>query len=412
MNSNLVEAALNNLQGVVSQTPCEFNKRLSDKYKASVYLKREDLQLVRSYKLRGAYNKISSLSSTQNKRGIVCASAGNHAQGVAFSCNLLKIKGYIYMPNNTPKQKVERIKSLGGKWIKLEFRGNSYDEAQKVADQFCKKTKKVFIHPFDDPLVIAGQGTVACEIFKQVQKPIDFIIVPIGGGGLASGIGLYAKNIQPNIKIIGAEPQGAPSMLRSLKAKKIISLQHINTFVDGAAVKTPGKLTFKICSKVLNGLLLADEGKICQEMISLYQQEGIVTEPAGALAISILDEIKTKIKGKTVVCIVSGGNNDILRYPEIVERSLIYQGLKHYFLVEFPQRPGTLRKYLDNVLGPNDDITLFEYIKRSEKESGPVLIGIELSRKENLPKLLKNMQNLGFSYEKIEHDNPLFKLIV
>lgn len=316
------------------------------------------------------------------------------------------------MPNNTPKQKIEKIESLGGKWINLKFKGNNYDESQKIAEQFSKKTKGVFVHPFDDPLVIAGQGTVAYEIFNQVKKPIDYIVASVGGGGLASGVGLYAKNQNPKIKIIGAEPQGSPSMFKSLKAKKIITLETINTFVDGAAVKTPGKLTFKLCSKILDDLVLIDEGKICQEMIFLYQQEGIITEPAGALAISALDSIKSKIKNKTVVCIVSGGNNDISRYPDIIERSLIYQKLKHYFLVEFPQRPGTLRKYLDDILGPNDDITLFEYIKRSEKENGPVLIGIELTSKDDLQKLLKNMSKLGFAYKKLEYDNPLFRLIV
>jgi len=403
------------LKNTAVLTPLQFNKRLSDKYKAKIYLKREDLQLVRSYKLRGAFNKISLLNKKERKLGIVCVSAGNHAQGVAFSCEKLKIKGIIYMPKNTPKQKIDQVKILGRKWISIELIGDTFDEAYMHATKFCKGKKNVFVHPFDDIDVIAGQGTVGLEICKQIKElneNFDYIIVPVGGGGLVAGLGTYIKAENSEVKLIGVEPEGAPSMSKALKAGKIITLEKIDKFIDGAAVKTVGIHTFRIAKKLIDFILLVSEGKVCEEMISLYQSDGIITEPAGSLSVAALDDLKNKIKGKVVVCIISGGNNDISRYPEIVEKSLVYKGLKHYFMIEFSQKPGALRDYLDNVLGLKDDITLFEYIKKSNKERGPALVGIELSDKKDLRPLLKRMDDAGLIYEILEKESPLFRFLV
>jgi threonine dehydratase len=412
LDSRLVEEAYERLKDVVKETPLELNKALSEKYNAQVYLKREDLQLVRSYKLRGAYNKIVSLAAREREKGVVCASAGNHAQGLAFSCEKLKIKGVIYMPKNTPKQKVERVKVLGGAWTELKLIGDTFDDAYKQAKEFASKCEMVFVHPFDDDLVIAGQGTVSVEVFKSLGDSVDYIIAPVGGGGLLSGLVSYASNKFPKTKLIGVEPEGAPSMSRALEAGKVVTLQSIDTFVDGAAVKTVGARTFEIIKSTVDQLLLVPEGRVCQEMISLYQNDGIVAEPAGALSVAALDELKDEIKGKIVVCIVSGGNNDISRYSEVVERSLVYQGLKHYFIIEFSQRPGSLRTYLDQALGKDDDITLFEYIKKNSRETGPALVGVELTRKQDLQPLLKRMEGIGLTYELLKSNSVMFRFLI
>lgn len=412
LSLKLVEDAHERLKKIVTQTPLQLSVRLSAKYGARVYLKREDLQLVRSYKLRGAYNRISLLNRVERAKGVVCASAGNHAQGVAFSCEKLKVRGIIYMPNNTPKQKIERVRALGGKWVKIILIGDTFDESNSYAKKYCDKTKKVFVHPFDDIFVMAGQGTVGLEILSQLEEDLDYVVMPVGGGGLISGVSTYIKAVDNMIKVIGVEPAGAPSMSQALKAKKLVTLESLNKFVDGASVKTVGALTFKVAKKFIDKMLLVEEGKVCEEMILLYQNDGIITEPAGALSIAALDQIKDEIKGKTIVCVVSGGNNDISRYPEIIDRSLVYKGLKHYFVIEFSQRPGALRNFLDNALGPNDDITLFEYIKKNNKETGPALVGIELSNKDDLPRLLKRMKEIGLIYEGLGKDSPLFRFLV
>jgi threonine dehydratase len=413
--SMLVEEANKNLKGVVTNTPLEFNKRLSEKYKAEVYLKREDLQVVRSYKLRGAFNKMVLLDNSQKLKGIVCASAGNHAQGVAFSCEKLKIKGHIYMPKNTPKQKVDRVKVFGGKWVTVVLVGETFDEAYVFAKKFCKNEKKIFVHPFDDYEVMAGQGTVGLEVLgqlKELNKKPDYFVVPVGGGGLLAGLGSYTKLKNPKVKLIGVEPEGAPSMTKALKAGEVVTLGELDKFVDGAAVKTVGGNTFKLAKDLLDQMLLVPEGKVCEEMISLYQSDGVITEPAGALSVSALDFLKDEIKGKVVVCVISGGNNDMCRYPEIMDRSLVYRGLKHYFIVEFSQKPGALRNYLDNVLGKDDDITLFEYIKKSNKETGPALVGIELAKREDFESLLNRMNYFGLKYEILKKDSTFFRFLI
>jgi len=408
---NKINLAYEKLNNIILETPLEFSQRLSRKYKAKIYFKREDLNETRSFKIRGAFNKILSLNKNQLKNGVVTASAGNHAQGVALACFKLKIKGVIFMPQVTPLQKVQRVKYFGDDFVECKLIGSNFDEAQKQAQKFAKEKNAVYIHPFDDLDVIAGQGTIAFEIYKSLPN-IDYVLAGVGGGGLISGIGAYLKSKDKKIKVFGVEPFGASAMYQSLKANKIIELKNVDTFVDGAAVRKPGKITFNLCKKYVDKVLVVPEGAVAQTMIELYQNEGIITEPAGALAPSTLELIKNEIKNKTVVCVISGGNNDVLRYPEILERSLVYQGKKHYFLIEFAQKPGQLRSFLNNVLGPQDDIVLFEYIKKNNKEKGPALVGIELQNPKDLKPLLEKLKKFGFTYKKISADDPLYSYLI
>ena len=408
-----IDKTYDKLRGVVRRTPLEYNDRLSKKYGAKIWLKREDMQEVRSYKIRGAYNKISSLSEAEKSKGVVAASAGNHAQGVAKSCSLLKVRGVIFMPTNTPKQKVDATKKFGGKYVNIELVGDTFDEAKVAGENHCQQKGMTFVHPFDDENIIAGQGTVMAEIIEQWAvhgEPIEAVIVPIGGGGLVSGVGLYADDF--NIKVYGCEPAGAASMQAAIKAKKPVSLDNINTFVDGAAVIRSGDLTTVYARKYVDKIVDVEEGRICQEMIEMYQRDGVIAEPAGAMGAASLDALKSDIKGKNVVVIVSGGNNDISRYAEIIERSLIYQGLKQYFVINFPQRSGALKSFLEEALGPDDDITLFEYTKKNNREFGPALVGIELSDKKNLTPFKKRLTKLGIDYQHLDINTALYRLLV
>ncbi|OGK13710.1 threonine dehydratase [Candidatus Roizmanbacteria bacterium RIFCSPLOWO2_01_FULL_38_12] len=407
-----IEDAAKRLKDIAQKTPLQYSKRLSKKYKADIYIKREDLQEVRSFKIRGAYNKMSCLSNEEKKRGVVCASAGNHAQGVAYSCNALKIKGVIFMPVVTPNQKIEKVKHFGGKYTEVRLVGNTFDDASVASKVFTKENNMVYVHPFNDPLTIAGQGTVGKEIYEKLDGKIDYLISTIGGGGLICGVSTYLKNKNKKIKCIGVEPEGAASMYEALKKGKVVTLEKIDTFVDGAAVKTVGELTYKICRQNLEKVIRVPSGKDCTAMIELYQNEGIIAEPAGALAVASLDDLAQNIKGKTVVCIISGGNNDILRYPEIMERSLVYQGRKHYFIIEFAQKPGQLRKFVDQALGPTDDIVRFEYIKKTNKEKGPALVGIELRDRKDLQPLLDRMKEIELNYRKITNSDLLYDYLV
>uniref|UniRef100_UPI0032175DC6 threonine ammonia-lyase n=1 Tax=uncultured Draconibacterium sp. TaxID=1573823 RepID=UPI0032175DC6 len=400
------------LNGIIQQTPLQKNLNLSDEFQANVFLKREDLQIVRSYKIRGAYNKIAQLPKSELEKGVVCASAGNHAQGVAYSCRLLNINGKIYMPTTTPKQKIKQVKMFGKNNVEIVLIGDTYDDAHNMALEDSKKTGMAFIHPFDDPQIIEGQATVGLEILQDTKENIDYIFVPIGGGGLAAGVGAYFKQMSPQTKIIGVEPAGAPSMQKSVEAGKVIELQKIDKFVDGAAVQKVGNLTFEVCREVLSDIRSVPEGKICTKILELYNQEAIVIEPAGALSIAALDFYREEIKGKNVVCIVSGSNNDITRTEEIKERSLLYEGLKHYFIVRFPQRAGALRTFVDVVLGPTDDVTHFEYSKKTNREKGPALIGIEVQKPEDYNGLVKRMEENGFIYEYINEKEDLFRLLI
>lgn len=412
ITTEMIEEAAKRLEGVVNNTPLQLSKRLSEKFHAKIYIKREDLQEVRSFKIRGAYNKMASLTPEERKRGVVCASAGNHAQGVAYSCALLKIKGTIFMPVATPNQKIERVKRFGDGFIELQLIGDTYDQASAAAKQYCKEKNALYIHPFDDPLTIAGQGTIGKEIYEQLQGNLDVVVSCIGGGGLISGIASYVKQKNKKIKVIGAEPEGAAGMLASLKNGHVTTLSAIDTFVDGAAVMRVGDITFALCKKYIDTIVSAPEGKICSIMIELYQNEGIVAEPAGAVSLSVLDDIAKDIKGKTVICILSGGNNDLLRYPEILERSLVFQGRKHYFIIEFAQKPGQLRKFVDKALGPTDDIVRFEYIKKTNKEKGPALVGIELQDKKDFEPLMNRMKKIGLNFQLIKTDDVLYEYLI
>ncbi len=404
-------AAAERLEGTVLHTPLEYNARLSEKYGAEIYLKREDKQVVRSYKLRGAYNMMSQIPAEQMQHGVVCASAGNHAQGVAYSCKKLKIKGTIFMPEITPKQKVSQTELFGNGWIDIVLVGDTFDDCLAEALRFTEANHMTFVPPFDHDHVIEGQGTVGVEILEDLPGT-EVVIMPIGGGGLASGTGMYLKNTKPNIELIGVEPEGAPSMDAAFKAGHPVKLAQINRFVDGAAVKSVGLLTYPICKEVLDEVLLIPEGKVCTSILKLYNEDAIVAEPAGALAVASLDYCASKIKGKKVVCVVSGGNNDIERMQEIKEKSLLFEGLKHYFIVRFPQRPGALKLFVTEVLGPHDDITRFEFIKKTERENGPALVGIELRDREDYSSLLERMKAFKFDIIELNQDQTLFEYLV
>ncbi len=400
------------IQDVAVVTPLLKNLNLSERYQANIHLKREDLQLVRSYKIRGAFNKISSLTKANLDKGIVCASAGNHAQGVAYSCHKLKCFGSIYMPETTPRQKIKQVKMFGGEFVEVFLTGDTFDDASFKAITEAKASGKTFIHPFDDPKTIEGQGTIGLEILQQYSEPIDYLILPIGGGGLASGVGAWFKEFSPNTKIIGVEPEGAPSMKLALDNKCNLALDNIDRFVDGAAVQKAGDYTWKICEKVLDDILVVPEGLICSTILRLYNEDAIVAEPAGVMSIAALELLGDKIEGENVVCVLSGSNNDITRMEEIKERSLLYEGLKHYFIVRFPQRSGALKEFVTDILDTGDDITHFEYYKKSSREKGPAVIGIEVQKPEDLQRLQERMRDRNFIFEYLNDKTDLFQFIV
>ncbi|MPQ24976.1 threonine ammonia-lyase IlvA [Bacillus paralicheniformis] len=401
-----------NVKDVVIHTPLQKNERLSERYDCNVYLKREDLQVVRSFKLRGAYYKMKQLSKETTKNGVVCASAGNHAQGVAFSCKHLGIHGKIFMPSTTPRQKISQVELFGKEYVEIILTGDTFDDAYQSAVACCEEEKRAFIHPFDDPAVMAGQGTVAVEILNDIETEPHYLFASVGGGGLLSGVGTYMKNVSPDTKLIAVEPKGAAALFESNKKGEVVTLEKIDKFVDGAAVQKIGEETFKTLETVVDDILLVPEGKVCTAILELYNQCAIVAEPAGALPIAALDLYRDEIKGKNVVCIVSGGNNDIGRMQEIKDRSMMYEGLQHYFIVNFPQRAGALREFLDEVLGPTDDITRFEYTKKNNKSSGPALVGIELKQREDYEPLIARMDRKGFRYVEVNKDEGLFHLLI
>jgi len=406
-----IKEAHERLKDVALQTPCLKHYNLSTKYNCNIYLKREDLQPVRSFKIRGAYNKIASLSTEELKNGIVCASAGNHAQGVAFACHKLKIKGKIFMPNPTPEQKINKVKHFGQEWVDIVLTGDSFDDAHAAAMQASTTTGATLIHPFDDLTVIEGQGTVGAEMITQIDVPLDVLLVAVGGGGLISGVGSYFKALSPNTKIIAVEAAGANALKTSLDEKKLVTLDKIDTFADGIAVKKIGETTFKICQQIVDKCLLVPEGKICSTILQLYNDEALVVEPAGAVSISALDQIIEEIKGKNVGIIICGGNNDIHRTQEIKERALLYEGLKHYFIITFPQRAGALKEFL-NVLGPNDDIAHFQYTKKNNREKGPALVGIELEDASDFDGLINRLKSKGINFQHLNENPVLFEMLV
>ena len=407
-----IELAKKNLNEVVLETELQNNLRHSEKFNCSVWFKREDLQKVRSFKIRGAFNKISSLSDNDKLKGVVCSSAGNHAQGVALSCNKLQIDGVIYMPTITPKQKVEQVKMFGGKYVKVILEGDTYDDAYVAAKNYCELENKCFIHPFDDLKVIEGQATLALETLKQSKNKIDYIFVPIGGGGLISGVISVFKQLSPDTKIIGVEPAGAPSMKISLENNKIETLSKIDPFVDGAAVKKVGEISFSFCQQYLDDIILVPEGKICQTILDMYNKDAIVVEPAGAISIAALDYYKENIKGKNVVSLICGSNNDITRMSEIKEKALLFGNLKHYFVIKLPQRAGALKEFLTEILGPNDDITHFEYTKKNYREKGHAVVGLEIKNEKDLSPLIERMKANGFYDEYLNNKESLGQILI
>jgi threonine dehydratase len=407
-----VEEAALLLNKVVSKTPLMLNVHKSTEFGSNISFKREDLQQVRSYKIRGAYNKISSLKSHELKQGVVCASAGNHAQGVAYSCFLKKIKGVIFMPLPTPKQKLEQVKMFGGEYIEIVLVGDTFDDASNEAMKFCTEREMHFIHPFDDMKVIEGQATIALEILEQTKAPIDYLFLPVGGGGVASGISSVFKLLSPKTKIIGVEPVGAPSMSTSIRNGVNTKLEEIDKFIDGASVQKVGDLNFHLCSSNLDEMVTVHEGKVCQTILQLYNRDAIVVEPAGALTVAILDQFKEEIKGKNVVCLISGSNNDITRTEEIKERALLYEGVKHYFVVRFPQRAGALKEFITEVLGPDDDITHFEYSKKHNRNMGPAVIGIEMNGEKDVDALIRRMKERKYYGEYLNNKPDLFQMLV
>lgn len=405
------QGAAKRLEGVVVKTPLQYSTNLSKKYEANIFLKREDMQIVRSYKIRGAYNKMSSLTPEQMQRGVVCASAGNHAQGFAYSCKLLKIKGVIFMPVITPGQKISHTRIFGEDYVEIRLEGDTYDACAAAAKEYQKETGMVFIPAFDDLKIIEGQATVGVEILNELSD-VDYIFIPVGGGGLASGTGTYFKQHSPKTRVIGVEPEGAPSLFEAFEEGGPVTLNSIETFVDGASVKRTGDITYKICKEVLDDLKLVPEGKVCSTLLHLYNEEAIIAEPAGTLSVAALDDYAEEIKGKKVVCIISGGNNDISRTAEMQERALVYEGLKHYFLINFAQRPGALKEFVNNVLSEGDDITLFEYVKKINREAGPALVGIEQKCRTDYKLLVQRMKEFNVDFKELDGVEKEFRFLV
>ena len=409
-----IEDAAKRLKGVIKETPLDYNFSLSRYFESNVYLKREDLQVIRAYKLRGAYNMMSSIDHDQLEKGIVCASAGNHAQGVAFSCNRLEIRGVIFMPKITPKQKIVQTKMFGNGHIEIVLIGDTFDDCAVAAKEYAIENDLTFIPPFDHPLIIEGQGTIGIEVLRDIpnNSTIDYLFIPIGGGGLCAGVGAYIKDMSPNTKIIGVEPAGAPSMTAAFEAKHPVVLEQIDKFVDGAAVKRAGDLTYPICAEVVDELCVVQEGEICTTILNLYNKDAIVAEPAGALAIAALNHYADEIRGKNVVCILSGSNNDIDRMQEIKERSLLFEGLKHYFIIRFPQRTSALKDFVNYVLSEHVDIVRFEYMKKNNKEYGPALVGFELDCVNEYNKLIERMNEYGLDFTVLNPENDLGRFIL
>jgi threonine dehydratase len=409
---NDVRAAVARLAPLGVLTPLQHNERLSERYRATVYLKREDLQVVRSYKIRGAYNFIAGLGEEALRVGVVCASAGNHAQGVAWSCRRLGVRGAVFLPLRTPRQKVARIRALAGELVDLHFAGDSFDDALGASMAYAAETGATTVPTFDHPATIAGQGTIALEMLEQLGGAPDIMVVPVGGGGLASGVAVVLDGLDTPTELVGVQPAGAPAMVRSLEANRRVTVDIEDDFVDGAVVRTPGELTFAIVRDLVDRMVVVEEGRVCTEQLDLYQVDGIVAEPAGALSVAALDDAALDLAGRSVVCVLSGGNNDVARYGEIIERSLVHQRLKHYFIVDFPQRPGALRAFLDECLGATDDIVLFEYIKKNDREFGPAVVGVELAGRDDLAPLLDRIARSGLDVRLLPPDSPVFRLLV
>jgi threonine dehydratase len=412
LNLGTIRAAAAGLEPLGVCTPLQRNERLSEQYRADVYLKREDLQAVRSYKIRGAYTFIAGMPGGPPPAGVVCASAGNHAQGVAWSCRHLGVRATVFLPRRTPRQKVDRIRAIGAAQVEIRFAGHTFDDAAVEAAEYAAETGAGFVSAFDHPATLAGQGTVMLEVARQLDDAPDVVLVPIGGGGLVAGVAACVEGLGVPTAVIGAQPAGAPAMVRSLAAGRPTTIDIEDDFVDGAVVRTPGRIPVAVTAELVHDIYCVPEGRVCTALLDLYQDDGIVAEPAGALSIAALDDVAERVAGRVVVCVLSGGNNDVARYDEIIERSLVYRGLKHYFIVEFPQQPGSLRRFLDECLGPDDDITLFEAMQKSRREYGTALVGIELAERSDLGPLLDRMAASGLEIEPVTPGTPAYRYLV
>ena len=421
VTADLVHSAAITLSGVVETTPLMPSERLSELAGTPIVLKREDMQRCRSFKVRGAYTRMSALSPEERARGVVCASAGNHAQGVAYACAALQVRGTIYLPSNTPKQKRARIATIGGDWVEQVIVDGTFDRANQLAQEAARTSGRTYVHPYDDPMTMAGQGTVAVELCAQMPKDTAAVVVPIGGGGLIAGIATWLRSQRPEVKIIGVEPSGAASMRAAVDTGEPLSLPSVDPFVDGTAVGRAGALPFQVVRELVDDIVVVPEGAVCTEMLDLYHSDGVIAEPAGALASTAVraalatPQQREALLGRAdgaVVCVVSGGNNDMTRYAEIMERSLRHEGLRHYFLVTFPQQPGALRGFLEDVLGPNDDIVHFEYTKKNNRDSGPALVGIDLADREDITGLRERMEASALHVEELRPDSEIYRLVI
>jgi threonine dehydratase len=406
------QQAHDRLKPVVTRTPTEKLENFSEQLGCEIFAKREDLQVVRSYKIRGAYHMIASLTDEDRNKGVICASAGNHAQGVAYACRLLNIPCSIYMPVTTPKQKIRQVRFHGNGQVNIVLVGDSFDQSNTAAIAASEEMGIVLIPPFDHPLVVQGQGTVALEMLEDLEEPLDYLFIPIGGGGLAAGMGPIFWSLSSTTKLIGVEPDGAPAMQKSLEAGEVVTLDEIDTFADGVAVKRVGDLTFPVCRDYLERIVTVPEGLISKVLLQLYNQNAIVAEPAGALSLAAVEMLQDELKGKRVGVIISGGNNDISRFPDFRERSLLYKNLKHYFIVRFPQRPGALKEFVAEVLGPDDDIVHFEYTKKTARQNGPALVGIELKNPEDFEPLVERMKHKGFFSKYVNDKTELMEFLI
>ena len=407
-----IDVAAGVLAKVATKTPLQKSERLSEEVGRPVYLKREDLQICRSFKVRGAYVRMAAMDEDERAAGVVCASAGNHAQGVAYACAHLGIKGTIFLPASTPRQKRKRIATIGGKWVEPVIVGGDFDEANRVAAAAAKEGGKVYVHPYDDPYTIAGQGSIAVDLDSQLPEDTDMILIPVGGGGLIAGMATWLKAHRPGIRIVGVESAGAASMKAALEAGNPVSLERVDSFVDGTAVGRAGDLTYQAVRDLVDDIVVVPEGAVCTEMLDLYHSEGVIAEPAGALASAAARNFLPQIPNGSVVCLVSGGNNDLSRYAEVTERSGRYEGLRHYFLVTFNQEPGALRAFLNDVLSEGEDIIYFQYTKKNNRDTGPALVGIELPDPTDIKGLRRRMAASPLQVQEIDPSSQIFKILV
>jgi len=411
--ADAARAATLALRELFPETPLQRNEHLCARYGAEIWLKREDLTPVRSYKLRGAFNAMRKMRDLQPGQGrFVCASAGNHAQGVAFACRHFGVRGTIFMPVTTPQQKIDKTRTFGGDAVEITLVGDYFDQTLAAAQDFCRQQGAHFLAPFDDPDVIEGQASVAVELLEQLGRAPDLVILPVGGGGLASGVTAYLRAVAPATDFRFVEPLGGASLTAALQAGGPVTLPRVNSFVDGAAVARLGALPYRMLAWVLPAqVLLAPEDRISGTMLEMLNIEGIVLEPAGALAVDVLPVLAEEIRGKTVVCVTSGGNFDFERLPEVKERAQRFAGLKKYFILRMPQRPGALREFL-SLLGPDDDIARFEYLKKSARNFGSVLIGIETRQADSFARLFARMEDAGLVYRDITGDEALAEFLI